>query len=193
MYNLSSETSGHYVVEDLNRTINVPSELISPYYAGGSQFIQEFRLSYYDSKLNDVTSTTFYVGLSTPYTYSLDSKLWFQTMEEMVSWMNQEKDEHPIVLSPLKSRLSLKMLSGDMLEIDIDYGNVDFSPYQQINIFLREIGLGGASSMRLKSCEDLIDIDVLRPFHYSIFDEKGVKNLETDVIHDGQEMNIFIH
>ena len=190
MYNLSIETSGHYVVEDLNRTINVPSDLISPDYAGGSEFIQEFRLSYYDSKLNDVTSTTFYVGLSTPYTYSLDSKVWFQTMEEMVSWMSQEND---IALSPFRSRLSLKMLSGDMLEIDIDYGNVDFSPYQQINIFLREIGLGGASSMRLKRCEDLLDIEVLRPFHYSIFDENGVKNLETDVIHDGQEMNIFIH
>ena len=171
MYNLSNEASGHYVVEDLHHTIKVPADLIGPNYAGGSEFIQEFRLSYYQSKLNNVPSHTFYVGLSTPYTYSLDSKVWFATMAEMVSWMNDVDD--PIVLSPLRSRLSLKMLSGDMLEIDLDYGNVDYSPYQQVRIFLREIGIKVSS--------------------YCIFDETGVVNLDTNVIHDGQEMNIFIH
>ena len=177
MYNLSIETSGHYVVEDSSHTIKVSADLIGPNYAGGSEFIQEFRLSYYQSKLNNVPSHTFYVGLTTPYTYSLDSIVWFQTMAEMVSCMNEENDgDNPIVLSPLRSRLSLKMLSGDMLEIDLDYGDVDYSPYQQIRIFLREIG-----------------IKVSRPFYYCIFDETGVVNLDTDVIHDGQEMNIFIH
>jgi len=171
--NLSNETSGHYVIDDLNRTIYVPSDLISPDYAGGSEFIQEFRFSYYDSKLNDVTSTTFYVGLSTPYTYSVDSKVWFTSMTQMVSWMSQEND---IALSPFRSRLSLKMLSGDMLEIDLEYGDVDYTPYQQINIFLRDIG-----------------IKVCRQNDYSIFDENSVVNLDTNIIHDGQEMNIFIH
>jgi len=94
-------------------------------------------------------------------------------MTEMVSWMSQEND---IALSPFRSRLSLKMLSGDMLEIDLEYGDVDYTPYQQINIFLRDIG-----------------IKVCRQNDYSIFDENSVVNLDTNIIHDGQEMNIFIH
>ncbi len=184
MYNLSIETSGHYVVENLHNTINFPDD---------SRMIQEFRLSYYDSKTNDVISTTFYVGLLTPYTYSLDTNVWYQTMEDMVANMAIISTMNEGILSPLRSRLSLKMLSGDMLEIDLDYGNVDYSPHQQINIFLREIGIISGPFMRMKTFDDLLDIEVPRHILYSIFDENGVKNLETDVIHDGQEMNIFIH
>jgi len=159
MYNLSVETSGHYVIEDLHRTLDMT---------------QEFRLSYYREK--SIISKTFYVGIRTPYTYSLDTRLWFPTMEEMVAHIEEG-------LSPLRSHLSLKMLSGDMLEVDLDYGNVDYSPYQQINNFLRRTGI-----MRVTSFED-ISCHV----QYSIFDENGVKNLNRDIIHDGQEMNIFIH
>jgi hypothetical protein len=111
-------------------------------------------------------------------------------MEDMVASMANINEG---ILSPLRSSLSLKMLSGDMLEIDIDYGNVDYSPRQQINIFLREIGIISGPFMRMKTFDDLLDIEVPRHILYSIFDENGVKNLETDVIHDGQEMNIFIH
>jgi hypothetical protein len=139
------------------------------------------------------------VGLLTPYTYSLDTNVWFNTLEDMVasifsvSSMSSISNINEGILSPLRSRLSLKMLSGDMLEIDLDYGNVDYSPRQQINIFLREIGIISGPFMRMKTFDDLLDIEVPRHILYSIFDENGVKNLETDVIHDGQEMNIFIH
>jgi hypothetical protein len=176
MYTLSMETSGQYVIEDLTRTIESPE----------GQLISVFRLSYYQATwLTDVTSTIFYVGLSgndNGYTYSLDTKVWFDTLAEMVGtlrkWVLQGDKivDRPIELSPLRSRVSLKMMSGDMLSIEIDYCNVDRTPYQQIKMLLRESGL-------------MINVN---PLDYAVIDENGVKNLQIDVLADGSEMNILV-
>jgi hypothetical protein len=170
--NISAHTQGHYIVEDLHTQTALP----------GRPKVSAFRLSYYQPTwMTDVASTVFYVAWEEEldiYYYSLDTKTWFDSLGEMVAslqkWV-QRGDEivaQPIVLTPFRASLALKMLSGDMLTIDLDYANIHASPRDQLIMFMRQCGF--------------VDRE------YIVFDENGAKNLDTEVFLPNSEMNILV-
>ena len=173
MYTLSFETSGHYVIEDL-RTRFADEEKKS--------IISTFRLSYYQPTwMTDTTSVVFYVVWKGGdlYKYSLETKTWYESLDEMVASLRkwrQEGDEiieYPIALEPLRSLLTLKTLSGDLITLEIDYANIHRTPYQQLKLFMREYGVVG-------ECV--------------VFDNEGtVKNFESDIFPCHSTMNVFVN
>ena len=162
---LPSDTLGHYIISHIPDHVSVPHHLYE--YAGGSTFLQAYRLSYYQPTwLGDQTSTIFYVGLlgGMPI-YSSDTLTWVYTLSEMVASL-QPFELHPLPIH----RLSLKMLSGDIVTIDIDYTNILHSPSQQIAKSLRQ-----------------------EPTQFVLFDDQGVvRDVENDWVDPGSQLNIYI-
>lgn len=173
MYTLSIETSGHYVIEDLNTRFSDEEKTC---------IIHTFRLSYYQHTwMTDTTSVVFYLAWkgNDVYNYSLDTKTWYESLDEMVAtlrkWtqVGREIIKYPIVLEPLRSVLTLKTLSGNLFTLEIDYANIHQTPYQQLTTFMREQGIIG---------------------EYAVFDDEGVvKNFETDIFSSHSVMNIFVN
>jgi hypothetical protein len=90
---------------------------------------------------------------------------WTQVGREII--------DYPITLEPLRSVLTLKTLSGDLLTLEIDYANIHQTPYQKLTTFMREQGIIG---------------------EYAVFDDEGVvKNFETDIFSSHSMMNIFVN
>jgi len=173
---LPSETLGYYIITHIPDHISVPHHLYE--YAGGSTFLQAYRLSYYQPTwLGDQTSIIFYVGLRERMPiYTTDTLVWFDTLPEMVASLQKWTQgptitAQPIELHPLPTRrLSLKMLSGDMVTVDIDYTNVLRSPFQQVRDSLQ------------------------RPTQFVLFDDDGVvRDVEHDWIEQDSQLNIYIH
>uniref|UniRef100_A0A6C0KGB6 Uncharacterized protein n=1 Tax=viral metagenome TaxID=1070528 RepID=A0A6C0KGB6_9ZZZZ len=170
--NITAHTQGHYIVEDLHKQTAFP----------GRSKVLAFRLSYYQPTwMTDVASVVFYVAQEEEldlYYYSIDTKTWFDTIGEMVAslqkWVQQGDKivARPIVLEPFRASLTLKMLSGDMLALDLDYANIHASPRDQLIMFMQQSGFA--------DCE------------YVVFDENGAKNLDTDVFLPNSEMNILV-
>ena len=76
-------------------------------------------------------------------------------------------------LEPLRSLLTLKTLSGDLITLEIDYANIHRTPYQQLKLFMREYGVVG-------ECV--------------VFDNEGtVKNFESDIFPCHSTMNVFVN
>jgi len=117
--------------------------------------------------MTDVTSVVFYVvwkGVD-DYEYSVDTKVWYQSLEEMVTSIQPD-------LTPFRSTLTLKTLSGDMLTLDIDYSDIHRMPHQQIQKFIRDQGMKG---------------------EVCVFGDDGVvKNLENEVLPRNSEMNVLV-
>jgi hypothetical protein len=169
MYTLSAETAGYYVIEDLYERITLPSH--NEYNHEEKSIVHTFRLSYYRPNwMTDVTSVVFYVvwkGMD-DYEYSVDTKVWYQSLDEMVASLLPNSPS----LMPFRSTLTLKTMSGDMLTLDIDYSDIHRMPHQQIRKFIRDQGMNG---------------DVC------IFGDDGVvKNLENEVLPRNSELNVLV-
>lgn len=172
MYNLSAQTQGHYVIEDLHTRVALPDHVL----------VSTFRLSYYQPTwMTNVSSVVFYVewdGDSDVYHYSLDTKTWFDSLDEMVAslrrWVQHGDDiiDQPIELAPWRASLTMKTLSGDMMTLDLDYANIHAMPRHQLYQFMRQQGCVGDSIV--------------------LFDEDGVKNIDTDVIQSEMVLNVLV-